>query len=70
MMFKRGVLKKIFGLKRDEETGQWKGLQKEELYDLYSTYITCVIKPRSMRWARHVVSTGEETYMQGFGGKT
>jgi hypothetical protein len=65
-VFKSGVLKKIFGIKRDEVTGEWKRLQTEELYDLYSTNI----KRRRKRWEKHVVSMGEETCMYGFGGKT
>jgi len=44
------VLKKIFGPKRDEKTGKWKKLQKEELNDLYcSPNIVWVIKLRRMR---------------------
>jgi hypothetical protein len=31
----KGVLRRIFGPKRDEITGEWRRLQKEELYDLY-----------------------------------
>jgi hypothetical protein len=30
------VLRRIFGGKRDKVTGEWKGLHKEELYDLFS----------------------------------
>jgi hypothetical protein len=30
------VLKRIFGLKRDEVTGGWRGLHNEELHNLYS----------------------------------
>jgi hypothetical protein len=30
------VLRRIFGPKRDEATGQWRRLHNEELYDLYS----------------------------------
>jgi hypothetical protein len=42
MIFKSRMLKKLFGLKRDEGTGEWKRLQNEELYDRYSTNITCL----------------------------
>jgi hypothetical protein len=31
------VLRRIFGPKRDEETGEWRRLHKEEVYYLYST---------------------------------
>jgi hypothetical protein len=36
-VFENRVLRKIFGPKRDEVTGQWRRLHNEELYDLYST---------------------------------
>jgi hypothetical protein len=32
-----GALKRIFGPKRDEVTGEWRKLHNEELHDLYST---------------------------------
>jgi hypothetical protein len=31
------VLRRIFGPKRDEVTGEWRRLQKKELYALYSS---------------------------------
>jgi hypothetical protein len=34
MMFENRVLWKIFGLQRDEETGDWRKLHSEELRDL------------------------------------
>jgi hypothetical protein len=53
-------LRKIFGPKRDEVTGQWRRLHNEELYDLYSSpNIIWVIKSRRMRWAGHVARVGE-----------
>jgi len=36
-MFENKVLRKIFGPKLDEVTGEWRRLHKEELYDLYSS---------------------------------
>jgi hypothetical protein len=46
--------------KREEVTGEWSKLHKEELYDLYSSPITVrVIKLRRMRWARHVARMGK-----------
>jgi hypothetical protein len=46
------VLRRIFGLKRDEVTGEWRKLQNEELHDLYSSpNIIRIIKARRMRWA-------------------
>jgi hypothetical protein len=54
-VFENGVLRKIFGPKRDEVTGEWRVLHNEELNDMYcSPNIVRVIKPRRMRWAGHV----------------
>ena len=45
------VLRRIFGPKRDEVTGEWRRLHLEELNDLYfSANIIQVIKSRIMRW--------------------
>jgi len=60
-MFGTWMLKKIFGLNCDEVTGEWRGLHKEELYDLFcSQNIIRVIKSRKMRWAGHVVRMAEK----------
>ena len=54
------VLRRIFGPKRDEVTGEWRKLHDEELNELYlSRNIFCVIKSRRMRWAGHVACMGE-----------
>jgi hypothetical protein len=54
------VLRRIFGPKRDEATGEWRRLRNEELKDLYSSpNIIRVIKSRIMRWAGHVARMGE-----------
>jgi hypothetical protein len=51
------VLKRIFGLKRDEIIEGWRKLYNEEPHYLYSsTNINRVIKSRSVRWAGHVES--------------
>ena len=48
-MFKNSVLRRIFGSKRDEVTGEWRKLHNEERNDLYSSpYIVRVIKSRRM----------------------
>jgi hypothetical protein len=53
----------VFGPKRDEVTGKWRRLHKEELYDLYSSpYIIPVIKTRRMRCAGHVACMGREVH--------
>jgi hypothetical protein len=55
------VLKRIFGPRRDEVTGDWRRLRIEELNDLYSSpNIVQVIKSRRMRWAGHVSLMGKE----------
>ena len=49
------MLRRIFGPKRDEVTGEWRKLHNEELSDRYcSPNIVRVIKSRRMRWAGHV----------------
>jgi hypothetical protein len=49
------VLRRLFGPKRDEATGEWRRIHNEELNDLYSSPIIIrVIKSRRMRWAGHV----------------
>jgi hypothetical protein len=59
-MFENRVLRRIFGLKRDEVTGGWRKLHNEELHGLYSSpSIIRVIKARRMRWAEHVARMGE-----------
>ena len=59
-VFENRVLRKIFGPKRDEVTGEWRTLHNEELNDLYSSpNIVQVIKSRRMGWAGHVARMGE-----------
>jgi hypothetical protein len=59
-LFENRVLRRIFGPKRDEVTGEWRRLYNEELNDLYSSpNIVRVIKSRRMRWAGHVARMGE-----------
>ena len=60
-VFKNMVLRRIFGPRRDEVTGEWRRWHNEELNDLYSSpNIVRVIKSRRMRWTGHVAGMGEE----------
>ena len=58
-VFKNRVLRRMFGPKRDEVTGEWRRLHNEELYALYFSPNIQVIKSRRLRWAGHVASMGE-----------
>jgi hypothetical protein len=59
-VFENRVLRRIFGPKRDEVTGEWRKLHNEELNNTYSTSNNVqVIKSRRLRWARHVARMGE-----------
>jgi hypothetical protein len=60
-VFENRVLKRIFGTKRDEVTGELRKLRNEWLNDLYSLpNIMRVVKSRRMRWAGHVARMGLE----------
>jgi len=65
------VLRRIFGTRSDEVTGEWRRLHNEELNDLYcSPNIVRVIKWRRMIWTGHVACMGKERGRIGLGGKT
>jgi hypothetical protein len=58
------VLRRVFGPKRGEVTGEWRKLHNEELSDLYSLLnIVRVVKSRRMRWAGHVARIGKDRGM-------
>jgi hypothetical protein len=62
--FENRVLRRIFGPRRDEVTGEWRKLHNEELRDLYSSpNIIRIIKSRRMRWAGHVARMGRRGTM-------
>jgi hypothetical protein len=60
-VFENRVLRRIFGPKRDEMTGEWRKVHSEELHNLYSSpEIIRQIKSRQMRWTGHVAYMGGE----------
>jgi hypothetical protein len=59
-VFENRVLRRIFGRKGDEVTGEWRKLHNEVLTDLYSSpNIIWVLKSRRIRWAGHIARMGE-----------
>jgi len=59
-VFENRMLRRIFGPKTVEVTGEWRKLHDEELNDLYcSPNFVRVIISRRMRWAGHVARMGE-----------
>ena len=61
MVFDNRVLRRIFGPKRDEVTGEWRKLHDEALDDLYSSLsIVRVMKSRRTREVVHVERMGRE----------
>jgi hypothetical protein len=53
-VFENRVLRRIFGPRRDEVTGEWRKLRNEELHDLYSSPSIIIIIKSKMRWTGHV----------------
>ncbi|KAJ4431435.1 hypothetical protein ANN_20032 [Periplaneta americana] len=65
-VFENKALRKIFGAKRDEVTGEWRKLHNTELHALYSSPdIIRNIKSRRLRWAGHVARMGESRNAYG-----
>jgi hypothetical protein len=59
-VFDNRVLRRIFGPKRDEVTGEWRKLHNVEVHDMYcSPTVVRVIKSRRMRGAAHVERMGD-----------
>jgi hypothetical protein len=59
-VFENRMLRRIFGPRRDEVTGEWIKLHNEELHDLYtSPSIVRIMKEKRMRISGHVARIGE-----------
>ena len=59
-VFENRVLRRVFGPKKDEVTGEWRKLHNEEISDLYPLpNIMRVVKSRRRRWTGHVARMGE-----------
>jgi hypothetical protein len=59
--FEKRALRRIFGPKKDELTGDWRKLNNEELNNLYSSpNIFRMMKSRRMRWSEHVARMGRK----------
>jgi hypothetical protein len=70
-MFENRVLRRLFGLKRDEVIGGWSKLLNEQLHNVhFLTSIIRMIKSRRMRWAGFVTRKGKEECICDFGGKS
>ena len=65
-VFENRVHRKIFGPKWDEVTVEWRRLHNEELNDVYSPNVICVIKSRKMRLMGHVALWGSVEVYTGF----
>jgi hypothetical protein len=66
-VFENRVLRRIFGPRRDEVTGDWRKLQNEGLHNLYfSPNIIRMAKSRRMRWAVHVARMGRRGLHIGY----
>jgi hypothetical protein len=69
-VFENKVVRRIFGPKRDEVTGEWRKLHSEELHILYSSpNIIRQIKSRRLKWAGHDTHRRGEECVHGFDGK-
>ena len=60
-VFESKVLRKIYGSKRDDETGEWRRLHNGELHELYGKPdVMRIVKSRRLQWAGHVTRMGNE----------
>jgi hypothetical protein len=65
-VFENRVLRRIFGSRRDEVTGEWRK-HNVDLNELYcSPKIVRVMKSKRMRWEGHVARMGRGETCTGF----
>jgi hypothetical protein len=65
-VFENSVLRKIFRLKRDEMSEEWRKLHNEELRDFYSSpSIIRIIKKKRIRWSGHFTQLREKRLLVG-----
>jgi len=69
-VFENRVLRRIFGPKRDEVTGEWRKVQNEELNDIYSSPNIVRVKKIENEMGGACRSYEGERHIQGFGGET
>jgi hypothetical protein len=61
------ILRRLYGLKRDEVMGGWRELHNEALCDLCSSpKIIRIIKSRRMRWVGHMAQMGRKGTCVGY----
>jgi hypothetical protein len=65
-VFENRALRRIFGPKEDELTGEWRKLHNEELRDFYSPPSIIRIMKWRMRWAGHVARKGRRGMRLGY----
>jgi hypothetical protein len=68
-VFENIVVRKIFGPKRDEVTGEWRIKRNEELRAVCCSpyrYYSCDTNEEQMSWAWHFVYWGEGRCIRGF----
>jgi hypothetical protein len=63
--YENRVLRRIFGPRRDEETGDWRKLHNEELHSLYYSPSIIRMRSRRTRWAGHVARMEERKMQMG-----
>jgi hypothetical protein len=68
-VFENRVLRRTFGPKRDEVTGEWRKLHNEEIHNLYSS-LDIIRQVKANEVGRECGTHGKgEKSVQGFGGK-